>query len=213
MTEQGPFRPLADGSLKLNQYAWNQKASMVFIEAPCGVGFSYSDNKDDYQVLILYLVINAFLITMGLLQTGDKQTAEDNYAFIQGFFSRFPEYAKNSLYISSESYGGHYMPTLAKEIVNMNTEGKNPILNFKGFAVGNPFTTVYSAIPSGLFTYWGRQLISKPSWDHYSEVCLAGHRIDVSTSAPCLYVVFIFCLFSLLSARLHSWSCTRRLAT
>ena len=50
MTEQGPFRPLADGTLKLNQFAWNQKASMVFIEAPCGVGFSYSDNKDDYQV-------------------------------------------------------------------------------------------------------------------------------------------------------------------
>lgn len=159
MTEQGPFRPLADGTLKLNEFAWNQKANMVFIEAPCGVGFSYSDNKDDYD-------------------TGDKQTAEDNYAFIQGFMTRFPEYAKNSLYISSESYGGHYMPTLAKEIVDRNTEGKNPILNFKGFAVGNPFTTVYSAIPSGMFTYWGRQLVSKPSWDRYSEVCLAGRKID-----------------------------------
>ena len=155
MTEQGPFRPNADGTLKLNEFAWNQKANMVFIEAPCGVGFSYSDDKDDYK-------------------TDDGQTALDNYALIQAFMGRFPEFAKNDLYITSESYGGHYMPTLAKQIVDRNKAGKDPALNFKGFAVGNPQTTFYSAIPSGLVTYWGHQLISKPSWDKYSAVCNSG---------------------------------------
>ena len=47
------------------------------------------------------------------------------------------------------------MPTLAKEIVTRNKGGADPVLNFKGFAVGNPQTTFYSAIPSGLVTYWG----------------------------------------------------------
>ena len=28
MTEQGPFRPNADGSLSLNEYAWNKVANM-----------------------------------------------------------------------------------------------------------------------------------------------------------------------------------------
>ncbi len=75
-------------TLSLNEYAWNKISNMVFIEAPCGVGFSYSDDKDDYV-------------------TGDAQTAADNYAMIQAFFQRFPEYSKNDMYISSESYGGH----------------------------------------------------------------------------------------------------------
>jgi carboxypeptidase C (cathepsin A) len=48
LTEQGPFRPNKDMTLSLNEYAWNQVANMVFIEAPCGVGFSYSEDSADY---------------------------------------------------------------------------------------------------------------------------------------------------------------------
>ena len=41
------------------------------------------------------------------------------------------------------------MPTLAKKIVDMNKEASDDaVLNFKGFAVGNPFTTTYSGIPA-----------------------------------------------------------------
>ena len=98
-TEQGPFKPQKDGKLEMNEYMWNKVANMVFIESPCGVGFSYSDDKDDYK-------------------TGDAQTASDNYALIQEFMKRFPDFRENKLYITSESYGGHYMPTLAKQIVD-----------------------------------------------------------------------------------------------
>lgn len=151
-TEQGPFRPNKDLSLSMNPYAWNTIANMVFIESPCGVGFSYSDDDNDYK-------------------TDDVQTATDNYALIQAFFDRFPQFLKNDLYITSESYGGHYMPTLAKYIVDQNTASNQPLLNFKGFAVGNPATTFYSAIPASMETYWGHQLISKPLWDKFEEYC------------------------------------------
>jgi len=40
------------------------------------------------------------------------------------------------------------MPTLAKQIVDSNAEGKNFVLNFKGFAVGNPYTDPYSGTPA-----------------------------------------------------------------
>lgn len=155
LTEQGPFRPNKDMTLSLNPYSWNTIANMVFIEAPCGVGFSYSSDGtgDDYK-------------------TDDAQTAKDNYALLQAFFTRFPQYRSNDLFITSESYGGHYMPTLAKEIVDRNAAGNDQTLNFKGFAVGNPATTFYSAIPAGLETYWGHQLVSKPLWDKYSAACL-----------------------------------------
>ena len=88
MTEQGPFRPNANNTLDFNQYAWNNRSNMVFIEAPCGVGFSYSDDADD-------------------LKTDDDQTATDNFELIQAFFQRFPDYLSNDLYITSESYGKH----------------------------------------------------------------------------------------------------------
>lgn len=159
MTEQGPFRPSADGKLSANPYAWNQRANMVFIEAPCGVGFSYSDDKDNYK-------------------TDDAQTAQDNYNLIQQFMVKFPQFLKNDLYITSESYGGHYMPTLAKQIVDSNSAGGNPILNFKGFAVGNPQSTFYSAIPASLETYWGHQLVSKPTWDKYNKDCQTVSTFD-----------------------------------
>jgi carboxypeptidase C (cathepsin A) len=162
MTEQGPLRPNKDMTLSLNPYSWNTIANMVFIEAPCGVGFSYSSDEsgDDYK-------------------TDDATTAKDNYALIQQFLARFPQYRSNDLYITSESYGGHYMPTLAKEIVDRNSAGQDPSINFKGFAVGNPATTFYSAIPAGLDTYWGHQLISKPLWDRYQADCIATKNVSL----------------------------------
>ncbi|RYG65898.1 S10 family peptidase [archaeon] len=152
MTEQGPFRPNADLTLKMNEYAWNQVANMVFIESPAGVGFSYPDNKDD-------------------LKTGDAQTALDNYNLIQAFLTRFPEYRGNDLYITSESYGGHYMPTLAKQIVDSNSVAGNTVVNFKGFAVGNPYTDFYSGIPASIDTYWGHQLVPLPTYNEYVKTC------------------------------------------
>lgn len=153
-TEQGPFKPQKDGKLEMNDYMWNKVANMVFIESPCGVGFSYSEDDEDYK-------------------TGDAQTATDNYELIQGFMNRFPDLRQNKLYITSESYGGHYMPTLAKEIVDQQkTAAAAEKLNFQGFAVGNPFTTPYSGIPASVETYWGHQVVSKPTYDKWVTSCV-----------------------------------------
>jgi len=150
MTEQGPFRPDADGNIKPNAYAWNQIANMVFLEQPVGVGFSYSNVKDDYRI-------------------GDKQAAQDNLATILAFFDKFPHFNHTELYITSESYGGHYMPTWADAIINYNDAQEFPQnrINFKGFAVGNPYTDYYSGVGAQMETYWGKQLLPKPLWDNY----------------------------------------------
>lgn len=160
MTEQGPFRPTKDGNLITNQYAWNKIANMVFIEQPAGVGFSYADDKDMYK-------------------TNDAIAAEDNYATIQAFLARFPEYRANDLHISSESYGGHYMPELAWTIFNKNKDSSNPYLNFKGFAVGNPYTDFNSGTPSMLQAFWGHQIVDKPTWDKYEQNCIKSKKPNV----------------------------------
>ena len=41
---------------------------------------------------------------------GDKGTAEDNLRFLVGFFQRFPSLRRNGLWLSGESYAGHYVP-------------------------------------------------------------------------------------------------------
>lgn len=73
------------------------------------------------------------------------------------------------------------MPTLAKRIVDENAAGSNPYLNFKGFAVGNPYTNVYSGTPAEIDTYWGHQVIPKPDYDAYRVACDAN-----PTSLACL---------------------------
>jgi carboxypeptidase C (cathepsin A) len=150
MTEQGPFRPDIDGNLQPNPYAWNKIANMVFLEQPVGVGFSYSDNKDDYKI-------------------GDDQAAQDNLATVLAFFDKYPHFNHTSLFITSESYGGHYMPTWADAIIKYNDaqEYSQDRINFKGFAVGNPYTDYYSGVGAQMETYWGKQLLPKPLWDIY----------------------------------------------
>lgn len=88
-SEFGPFFPNIDGSLSLtpNAWTWTQKANVIFIEQPAGVGFSWSADTDDYTV-------------------GDAQAAEDVYSFLLGFTARYPQYAGRPLYLSGESYGG-----------------------------------------------------------------------------------------------------------
>ena len=172
MTEQGPFRPDEAGLIQPNEYAWNKVANMVFLEQPVGVGFSYSNNKDDYKI-------------------GDDQAAKDNLATIRGFLTRFPQFAESPLYITSESYGGHYMPTLANEIINYNDATESGKLNFKGFAVGNPYTDYYSGVGAEMETYWGKQLLPKPSWDKYvANGCLTVEQ--QLNNSVCTYMILDF---------------------
>lgn len=166
MTEHGPFRPNPDGiTLSMNPYSWNRIANVIYLEAPIGVGFSYATNP-------------AYTY-----HSTDNSTAYDNYAFLQGWFKKFPEYRTNDFYVTggmflllilipffafedlhmvvetmfltlsnsreisqlstlffSESYGGHYVPTLSNVILDKNLAGRDPKINMKGLMVGNPGT-------------------------------------------------------------------------
>jgi len=114
--EHGPLLVSADGqSLVRNPYAWSTLANVLYLEAPAGVGFSYSNTSSDYK-------------------TGDNKTAYDNFAALKVFFRLYPEYSKNDFYVSGESYGGVYVPTLSYTIFTHQDEMN---FNMKGFLVGN----------------------------------------------------------------------------
>ena len=121
--EHGPFRVqmAADGatSLAAFEYSWAKLANMVYLEAPCGVGFSYSDvGGDDYAAT-------------------DDTAAADNLAAVEAFFAKFPEFQNRSLYLTGESYAGIYVPTLAEAIVKATLAGNYTGAPLAGIAVGN----------------------------------------------------------------------------
>jgi len=81
---------------------------------------------------------------------------------------KYPNYKSNDFYITSESYGGHYMPMLAYEIA---THNDNHAINFKGFAVGNPYTDAFTNNVAQFDKFWGDQLIPKILYDPWAEKC------------------------------------------
>ena len=112
---------------------------MLYLDAPAGVGLSYSEAAEDYT-------------------TNDTHTAHDSNIFLRKWFSKYDAYAKLPFYISGdpmienlaivvlvcnpeglmnasnttgESYAGVYVPTLVDEVLKGNAAGQKPHLNLK----------------------------------------------------------------------------------
>ncbi|CAI8606347.1 unnamed protein product [Vicia faba] len=148
MQELGPFRVNSDANtLSLNKHAWNKVANVLFLESPAGVGFSYSNNTSDYTV-------------------GDKKTAIDSYFFLRNWLSRFPQYKTRDLFITGESYAGHYIPQLADLIYSKNKKNENQKqINLKGIAVGNGWIDDNLCMKGMYDYYWTHALNSDET--HY----------------------------------------------
>ncbi|XP_077239388.1 serine carboxypeptidase-like 27 [Tasmannia lanceolata] len=161
--ELGPFHIHPDGkTLFLNPYAWNTAANVLFLESPAGVGFSYSNTSSD------------------LYTAGDQRTAEDAYAFLISWMERFPQYKYREFYIAGESYAGHYVPQLSQIVFQKNKGIANPVLNFKGFMVGNAVTDDYHDY-IGTFEYWWTHgLISDATYRELRITCDFGSSLHPS---------------------------------
>lgn len=124
---------------------------MLYIESPAGVGFSYD-------------------LSNPTPTTGDNQTRFDTYEFLRGWYAKFPQYQSNDLYVSGESYGGHYVPQLAWTILEQNKVNafKMPL---KGMMVGNPWTD--DVLDGGSIIPWifNHALASKSAYDAVMREC------------------------------------------
>ncbi|XP_028104816.1 serine carboxypeptidase-like 31 [Camellia sinensis] len=151
--EIGPFIVDTDGHpLKLNPYAWNTEANMLFLESPVGVGFSYSNTTTDYDNL------------------GDDFTANDAYTFLHKWFLKFPSYRSRIFYVAGESYAGKYVPELAELILDKNKE-PTLLINLKGILLGNP-ETCDAEDWKGLVDYaWSHAVVSDETHETIRMFC------------------------------------------
>ena len=112
--ELGPSSINANLKPEFNPYSWNNNASVIFLDQPVNVGFSYSSQS----------------------VTNTVAAGKDVYAFLELFFKQFPEYQKLDFHIAGESYGGHYIPVFSSEILSHPERS----FNFKSVLIGNGLT-------------------------------------------------------------------------
>lgn len=125
LAEQGPLRPvsLPHGSVALthNEWSWTQLRSMLFLEQPLGVGFSFSDLPGDKFA-------------------NDSIAAEQMREALLAFKRKFPRFKHSPFVLSSESYGGKYIPTLANRILDGNDDPEQDSIDISGgLLIGNPY--------------------------------------------------------------------------
>ncbi|CAA2960795.1 Hypothetical predicted protein [Olea europaea subsp. europaea] len=77
---------------------------------------------------------------------------------------RFPQYKHRDFYIAGESYAGHYVPQLSHIVYERNKGVQNPVINFKGFLVGNPVTDDYNDYIGTFEHWWSHGLISDSTY-------------------------------------------------
>jgi pimeloyl-ACP methyl ester carboxylesterase len=111
-TENGPLRlldvkkgseALTTHQLTDNWASWNQYASVLYVDQPRYVGFSMGS---------------------GPKVTSSKDAGIDFVQFVLGFMELFPEYRRSDVFLSSESYGGHFVPAWADAVMDYNEQQK-----------------------------------------------------------------------------------------
>lgn len=124
---------------------------MVYIEAPAGVGFSYS--------------------TDGNTTTNDDQTSLENYNAIKKWFEVHADFRHHQTFIMGESYGGVYVPTLTARIV----EGQKDFpINLKGMAIGNGYVNEKLNVDTSIRFAYGHGIIDEKVWNTLELQCCRG---------------------------------------
>ncbi|KAL4778823.1 Alpha/Beta hydrolase protein [Aspergillus varians] len=103
-----------------NPWAWSRNASLLFVDQPVDVGFSYIDEGYD-------------------VPRDSKEAAVDMHRFLQLFISQvFPNKRHSPVHLSGESYAGKYIPYLGAQIVDQNIlSPAEPQINLQSCLVGN----------------------------------------------------------------------------
>lgn len=127
--EMGPIELDAKLQPHVRNYTWNRNYGMLFIDNPVGAGFSFTGK--------------------GKYCTNSRNCVADNLVSLMvQFYEIFPETRAPGLYVTGESYGGHYVPAFGARILEHNrgaAAGAQILL--KGVAIGDGWIDPVNMIP------------------------------------------------------------------
>ncbi|UPK93668.1 hypothetical protein LCI18_004603 [Fusarium solani-melongenae] len=96
LMELGPCLISPDGGYTVdNPYGWNANATLLFVDQPASVGYSYAPT----------------------IPRGLHNATTAMHTFLSQFFTAFPQLADRDFYIAGESYGGAWVSALGERIV------------------------------------------------------------------------------------------------
>lgn len=120
VAENGPCSVMGAASTPSNNaHSWNNEANVLWVDQPAGTGFSVGSNDGHMFESIV----------------GDQM-----YGFLQAFFQHFTQYQSHDFFVTGESYGGHYVPSVSHRVWQGNQQKEGIHINLKGLAVGNGLT-------------------------------------------------------------------------
>ncbi|KAJ5212072.1 carboxypeptidase Y [Penicillium cinerascens] len=124
-----------------NPWGWSRNSSLLFVDQPVGVGFSYLDEGYD-------------------LPGDSTRAAVDMHRFLQLSVSGvFPHHLNSPLHLSGESYAGKYIPALGSQIVRQNKlYPHEPQVQLRSCLVGDGFMSPKDRI----FGYWETLCTTNP---------------------------------------------------
>ncbi|KAH9806356.1 serine carboxypeptidase 24 [Citrus sinensis] len=155
--EIGPFRINRNGSsLYLNKYSWSRGNNCTF---------KYLTKQNFLSLLSDFEVLNLYA------NRSKYSLPQDALVFLIRWMSRFPQYKYREFYIAGESYAGHYVPQLAKKIIDYNSAYSRPIINLKGFIVGNAVTDNYYDSIGTVTFWWTHSMISDKTYRSIINHC------------------------------------------
>jgi len=136
--ENGPYTINDNLTLNKNEFSWNSKANLLYVDQPVGTGFSHARDPTHFA-------------------RNEKMVASNFYQFLLKFLAKYPMFSGRDLYITGESYAGHYIPAIADYIVR----NPDPALKLKGVAIGNGWVDPYLQYPAYAEFAYENKLIGK----------------------------------------------------
>ena len=125
--ENGPYYLNEALQLEDRPQKWNLEYNVLYLDQPVGTGYSYVGKEDGYA-------------------TSQDEVATDLYFFLQEFYRQYPTFSTTPLFITGESYGGHYIPAFASKILTENEQLNSKVTTtnihvmLEGIAIGDGFT-------------------------------------------------------------------------
>ncbi|KAM3369394.1 hypothetical protein ACQJBY_017344 [Aegilops geniculata] len=157
---------------RINPYSWTKVANILFVDTSVGAGFSFSRRPEGYDV-------------------GEVSTSLQLHELLIKWFTDHPKFLTNPLYLGGDSLAGHLVPFIVQKISEGIEEGRSPILNLKGYLVGNPATGEIIDESSKVSYAHGVGIIPDQLYETILEHC-QGEDYRKPTNTPCAQALDTF---------------------
>lgn len=155
LNELGPYKvENQSGTLNLvpREYTWSTEAHILFVDNPSDTGYSIPGNE---------------------LVSDSETSAKQIYHLLEDFYTNYTSLMKVDFWVFGESYGGHYVPAVAFEILSFPSLH---IAKLTGIGMQNPWTDAFSQLEYFAATPYAQGLIDPKQRDKIRSMILEGQK-------------------------------------